>query len=139
MSHEEAERFGVLSRVAIGGLWRPRIPAQSSFLRDIESSHPRPDRLAGAAGRRTRGANSPWFSGETVEERNIVVAEERSRFIAAIKSVLRVRDSVAVEMGLLIMAYTVGIWVWRSEVALGSATWYTLPDATQLHLTRAGY
>jgi hypothetical protein len=72
-------------------------------------------------------------------ERNIVVAEDRPKFDAAVKSARRVRDSVAVEMGLLILAYTVGIWIWRSEVALGSATWYALPDATQLHLTRAGY
>jgi hypothetical protein len=72
-------------------------------------------------------------------ERNIVVAEDRPKFDAAVKSARRVRDSVAVEMGLLILAYTVGVWIWRSEVALGSATWYALPDATQLHLTKAGY
>ncbi len=42
-------------------------------------------------------------------------------------------------MGLLILAYTIGVWIWRSEVALGSATWYALPDAMQLHLTKAGY
>jgi hypothetical protein len=72
-------------------------------------------------------------------ERNIVVAEDRPKFDAAVKSARRVRDSVAVEMGLLILAYTVGVWIWRSEVALGSATWYALPDATQLHLTMAGY
>jgi hypothetical protein len=72
-------------------------------------------------------------------ERNIVVAEDRARFDAAVKSARRVRDSVAVEMGLLILAYTVGVWVWRSQVALGSATWYALPDAMRLHLTKAGY
>ena len=72
-------------------------------------------------------------------EGNIVVAEDRPKFDAAVKSARRVRDSVAVEMGLLILAYTVGIWIWRSEVALGSATWYALPDAMQLHLTKAGY
>ena len=72
-------------------------------------------------------------------EGNIVVAEDRPKFDAAVKSARRVRDSVAVEMGLLILAYTVGIWIWHSEVALGSATWYALPDAMQLHLTKAGY
>jgi hypothetical protein len=72
-------------------------------------------------------------------ERNIVVAEDRPKFDAAVKSARRVRDSVAVEMGLLILAYTAGVWIWRSEVALGSATWYALPDAMQLHLTKAGY
>jgi len=71
-------------------------------------------------------------------ERNIVVAEERPKFNAAVKSARRVRDSVAVEMGLLILAYTVGVWIWRSEMALGSATWYAMPDAMRLHLTWAG-
>jgi hypothetical protein len=40
-------------------------------------------------------------------ERNIVVAEDRPKFDAAVKSARRVRDSVAVEMGLLILAYTI--------------------------------
>jgi hypothetical protein len=71
-------------------------------------------------------------------ERNIIAAQDRPKFDAAVKSARRVRDSVAVEMGLLILAYTVGVWIWRSEVALGSATWYALPDAMQLHLTKAG-
>lgn len=72
-------------------------------------------------------------------ERNIVVAEDRPKFDAAVKSALRVRDSVAVEMGLLILAYTAGVWLWRSEVASGSATWYAMPDATRFHLTKAGF
>jgi hypothetical protein len=72
-------------------------------------------------------------------ERHIVDEADRPRFNAAIKSALRVRDSAAVEMGLLILAYTAGIWIWRSEVALGSATWYAIPDATRFHLTKAGF
>ena len=71
-------------------------------------------------------------------ERNLVVPEDMPKFSAAVNSARRVRDSVAVEMGLLILAYTVGVWIWRSEVALGSATWYALPDAMHLHLTLAG-
>jgi hypothetical protein len=72
-------------------------------------------------------------------ERNIVVGEDRSKFKVAVESALRVRNSVAVEMGVLILAYTLGVWIWRSQVALGSATWYAFPYATQLHLTKAGY
>jgi hypothetical protein len=72
-------------------------------------------------------------------ERNIVVAEDRPKFCAAIKTALRVRDSVAVEAGLLILVYTVGVWIWRSQVALGSSTWYAVPDPMRLHLTTAGY
>jgi hypothetical protein len=72
-------------------------------------------------------------------ERNIVVVEDRPKFDAAIKTALHVRDSIAVEMGLLILAYTAGVWLWRSEVASGSATWYAMPDATRFHLTKAGF
>jgi hypothetical protein len=72
-------------------------------------------------------------------ERKLVSAEDRPRFYAAIRSVLRVRDSAVVEITLLILAYTLGDWIWRSGVALGSATWYALPDVTYLHLTWAGY
>jgi hypothetical protein len=72
-------------------------------------------------------------------ERRIVVTEDWPKFDAAVKSALRVRNSVAVEISLLILVYTLGLWVWRSQVALGSATWYAIPDATGLHLTWAGY
>jgi len=72
-------------------------------------------------------------------ERNIVVPEDRPKFSAAIASALRVRDSVAMETGLLILAYTFGDWLWRSQLALRSATWYAMPDAKGLHLTEAGY
>jgi hypothetical protein len=72
-------------------------------------------------------------------ERNIVVAEDMPKFSASIKSARRVRDSVAVELGLVVLAYTLGLWVWRSQVPLGSATWYAMPDAMHVHLTGAGY
>jgi hypothetical protein len=72
-------------------------------------------------------------------ERHIVVPEEWPKFNAAVKSALRVRNSVAVEISLLILVYTLGLWVWRSQVALGSATWYAMSDATHLRLTWAGY
>jgi hypothetical protein len=72
-------------------------------------------------------------------ERRIVVTEDLPRFNGAINSALRVRNSVVVEMALLILIYTLGLWIWRSQVALGSTTWYAMPDATHLHLTGAGY
>jgi hypothetical protein len=72
-------------------------------------------------------------------ERHIVESEDYPRFNVAVKSALRVRNSVAVEMALLVLVYTLGLWIWRSQVALGVATWYAIPDATHLHLTLAGY
>ena len=70
---------------------------------------------------------------------HIVVTKDLPKFDAAIKSALRVRNSVAVEISLLVLVYTLGLWIWRSQVASGSATWYAMPDATHLHLTWAGY
>jgi hypothetical protein len=72
-------------------------------------------------------------------ERRIVVPEDRPKFVAAVKSALRVRNSVAVEVSLLILVYTLGVWIWRSQVSLGSATWYAMPVGTRLHFTWAGY
>ena len=72
-------------------------------------------------------------------ERRIVVAEDSPRFNAAVNSALHVRDSIAAELTLLVLIYTVGLWFWRSQVALGDPTWYAMPDSQQLHLTLAGY
>jgi hypothetical protein len=72
-------------------------------------------------------------------ERHIVVVEDYPKFSVAVNSALRMRNSVAVEILLLVLVYTLGIWLWRSQGALGSATWYAIPDATRLHLTWAGY
>lgn len=72
-------------------------------------------------------------------ERRIVVAEDLPRFNAAVQSSLRVRNSVIVEVALVILVYTLGLWIWRSNVALESATWYAVPEETGLRLTLAGY
>src|SRR5271169_1339971 len=72
-------------------------------------------------------------------ERGIVVAGDLPRFNAAVDSALRIRNSIAAEGTLLILVWTLGLWIWRSQVALGHPTWYARPDATSLHLTLAGY
>jgi hypothetical protein len=72
-------------------------------------------------------------------ERRIVVPEEIPKFHAAIESTLRVRNSVKVEVALLVLVYTLGLWVWRSQTALAGASWYAIPEGGQSHLTLAGY
>ena len=72
-------------------------------------------------------------------ERRIVVTQDLPAFEAAVKSALRVRDSTALEVALLILVYTLGLWIWSREVALGDPTWYAMPDGKHLHLTSAGY
>jgi hypothetical protein len=72
-------------------------------------------------------------------ERHIIRAEELPKFCATVDSAIRMRNSVIAEIVLLVLVFTVGIWIWRSEVALDVASWYASPQGGQMHLTRAGY
>ena len=72
-------------------------------------------------------------------ERKIVLPEDLSRFNAAIDSALRLRNSFVVESLLLILVYTLGLWIWRNQIATELASWYAQGTGVQLHLTRAGY
>jgi len=72
-------------------------------------------------------------------ERSIVLSYDAPRFNAAINSAIGVRDSIAVEGTLLVLVYTLGLWIWRSQLALGEPTWYAMPEGKHLHLSLAGY
>jgi hypothetical protein len=72
-------------------------------------------------------------------ERQVVTAEDTPAFLAAVAVARRVRNSPWLEIALLIFVYTVGHWVWQNQVALGSATWYAVPEGASIHLTPAGY
>jgi hypothetical protein len=72
-------------------------------------------------------------------ERRIVTAEDTPKFHAAIKAAMRVRNSVPLELALVVFAYTAGHWMWVHKLALGTATWYAVPDDNDLHLTLPGY
>ena len=72
-------------------------------------------------------------------ERRIVNSEDLPKFYAAIESATRLRNLVPLEVGLLILVWTVGIWVWRSQIALGTSSWYAILEGADLHLTAPGY
>jgi hypothetical protein len=72
-------------------------------------------------------------------ERDIVIAEELPQFHGAINSAMRWRDSIPIELGLLIFACTVGHWLWQSQIALDASTWYAIPDRGHSRLTPPGY
>ena len=72
-------------------------------------------------------------------ERRIVATEDLPRFAAAVNSAHRLRDLTSIEAVLIVLVYTIGLWAWRSEIALGDQTWYALPNQTHLNLTLAGY
>ena len=72
-------------------------------------------------------------------KRKIVTSEDTPKFYAAIDAAMRMRNSVLLELALLVFVYTVGHLIWWNETALGEATWYAVPDGKTLHLTAAGY
>jgi hypothetical protein len=71
-------------------------------------------------------------------ERRIVRGEDLPGYEAAIESAVRLRNSIPVEAGLLILVYTLGLWLWGSRVGIESPTWYAMPGG-RWHLTPAGY
>jgi len=71
-------------------------------------------------------------------DRGIVRAKDVPRFDAALASALRLRNSVVLEVGLILVVATAGHWLWQSTIAYGAASWYAEPQAGQMHLTNAG-
>jgi len=71
--------------------------------------------------------------------RRIVLQQDMPGFLAAIDSATRLRNSVPVEIGLLVFVFTIGQWLWRSQIALDTSTWYAIPQGNHLQLTAAGY
>src|SRR5215472_5924965 len=71
-------------------------------------------------------------------EWRIVLPEQRPAFQKAIESALKVRNSAFVELMLIAIVYTVGLWIWNSRTELGLVTWYGLPGS-RWNLTAAGY
>jgi len=74
-----------------------------------------------------------WFV-----DRRIVSTDDRPQFNEAVRFTMRACDSVVLEAVLLGLVYTLGLWLWRSEVALDAATWYARPGAGRIRLTLAG-
>lgn len=73
------------------------------------------------------------------EARDLVLAEDRSRFDDAVARALALRNSVAAEVALLVLAFTTGLWLWRTHTGLGVASWYAIPVDGSMHLTQAGW
>lgn len=71
-------------------------------------------------------------------ERRIVKPQDLPLFETAIESAVRLRNSIPVESGLLLLVYTFGLWVWNSRVGLNTSTWYANPGG-RWNLTPAGF
>ena len=59
--------------------------------------------------------------------RGIIRAESRSKFDQIIANSKRLRDSAWAELVIIVLALTAGQALWRSNVALHTATWYARP------------
>ncbi len=70
-------------------------------------------------------------------ERRIVLPQDLARFHTAVDRAVKLRNSVPLELSLLLIVYTVGIWVWNGRVAINVPTWYANPGG-RWHLTPAG-
>lgn len=73
------------------------------------------------------------------QDRGLISPADQSRFEAAVESTMRLRNSVAAELALLVFVYVVGIQlVWRGHSLLGDTTWYATPEAGGMRLSLAG-
>ncbi len=73
-------------------------------------------------------------------ERDIIRQKDLPKFREAISSAHKMRDSAAVEVLLILLVYTLGIWFYSSQLALSSASvWYAEPGVSRWNLTLAGY
>ncbi len=71
-------------------------------------------------------------------DRRIVLPQDLSRFHNAIDSAVKLRNSIPLELSLLALVYTVGLWVWSDRVAPNVSTWYSMAGG-RWQLTPAGY
>jgi hypothetical protein len=71
-------------------------------------------------------------------ERRIVLPPDLPTFNRAVNSAINLRNSVAVEIGLLLFIYGFGPWLTLHRLILDVPTWYAKPGAP-FQLTLAGY
>jgi len=72
-------------------------------------------------------------------ERGIVPQQARPAFEALIGSAMRLRNSMVIEVLLIVLVFTAGHYLWSSQMALETATWYAAVVDGQHRFTPAGY
>jgi hypothetical protein len=126
----------LLLTIATGKAWGP--PSSLPFLRDIEAqvrflvAVPMLVAAELIVHRRTRSTVAQFL------DRGLVRPQDVPRYDGAIASALRLRDSVPLELALLLLVATVGHWLWRSTIAFGAPSWYAAPENGGMRLTAAG-
>ncbi len=72
-------------------------------------------------------------------ERRIITEQVRPAFDAVISSAIRLRNSLAPEFALFLVAVLIGPHLWRQALALHSDTWCANLSSSGLQYTSAGY
>ena len=72
-------------------------------------------------------------------ERGIVPAQTRPQFEDIIGSAMRLRNSMVIEVLLIVLVITAGHYLWSSQMALKAATWFAAVVDGQHRFTPAGY
>jgi hypothetical protein len=72
-------------------------------------------------------------------ENGLIPDTARQRFEAAIASAMRLRNSVMAELLLIVIVYTVGLYVWRNQVSLEVGSWFLAVGSGPARLTPAGW
>jgi len=72
-------------------------------------------------------------------ERGIIAPEHRIRFGQVISGTMHLRNSIAIEVALLVFCFGIGHWVWREQFALSVRTWYSVKSGGEISLNKAGY
>jgi len=72
-------------------------------------------------------------------ERGIVSPQARPKFEAIISSAMRLRNSMVIEVVLIVLVLTAGHYYWSSLVVLESATWYAAIVDGHHQYSPAGY
>jgi hypothetical protein len=71
-------------------------------------------------------------------ERRIVLPPDLPRFDSAIQSAMRLRNSIPIELGLLLVVYSFGLWFWHNRVGFDTSTWCA-NSGGRWNLTPAGF
>src|SRR4051812_42048845 len=72
-------------------------------------------------------------------ERDIVTAEERPRFERIVESSRQLRNSIWIEVCLILLVIIAGPHFWRSQAAIHTSTWYADADAAGMRMVLPGY
>lgn len=71
--------------------------------------------------------------------RDIIAPEDHDRFHKIIDSAMSLRNSIFMEVALIILVFTLGQWIRTDYLTISIPTWYAMPLAGHMQFTLPGY